>query len=260
MSFDGWASTTTRQPDPGPCEKCHGPGREQVVIHGPQGLEWRCRRCFNRTRVDLPFSPTAAPEGRQEGHLAADTLAIYVPIFAPINRESIYLILRAYFTADWCVRDVLHAMDYLPSGGNHFDRGKAWVRGEPVDTTLARLRDRLHQWRWGAEGNPDRDEIMAGPYTAMVAAMQTRADGLKQRQAARETEWHQQEHAAQQSRDRGASAGALRAATLARIQAQRTRAEANAREQAAIADQVAEVRSPFGPIAATEPVEDSTPA
>jgi hypothetical protein len=257
VSFDGyeWASTTTSRPAAGPCEKCNHRSDRQVLIRGPRGMEWRCARCHHRTAVALPFDPRKAPEGREEGNLAIDTLAIYAPIFAPLDRGILYSILRAYFTSGWCVRDVLYAMDHRPSGDSHYESGIAWSRGEPGDKTLARLRDRLWTWRWRDEGSPDRDDIMQGHYTAMRTAMETRRAELLTRQRDRIAEWQQQDQDARRAHDRGASAGARRAAAVAAVQARQERVQGDARESDHRAKQVTEARSPYG-----SESEDDAPA
>ncbi len=195
----------------------------------------------------LPWEPNVAPEGRREGHLAIDTMAIYAPIFAPIDREAIYLVVRPYFAAGWCVRDILHAIDYRPDGTGHRDTGIAWVRGEPHDQTRARLMFRLRMWRWGEADTSDGKDIMTGPYTAMTAAMKARGEALKAEQAARRAVWDREAEHAQTAIDRGASAGARRAAEVAAVLGRQRRAKADAREADHLAQLVEAARSPYGP-------------
>lgn len=243
----------------GDCPAC-GCQWQRLINEWTTRPAWRCTRCNQMTEIALPFDPVQSPEGHREGLLAIQTLSIYVPVFAKVDHEAVWRILRAYFDRGWCVRDVLHAMNYLPDGRTHSAPGVAWDLHEPTDKTLTRLMFRLRTWRWGDVDHAYGQDIMTGPYTAMKSAMLAR--GLQQQvhAAERAEQWQREAAVAQAARDRGAPAQARRMAALAAIQARQLRMAANAHEAELIRQRVIEARSPYGVTADVEPVEDSTPA
>lgn len=229
MSDAVWDRSPSYRQSSVSCPKCGAPPEAQVSFRGPTGNAWRCERCHSQTSVDLPFDPRVAPEGREEAYLAIQTLCVFAPIFSSVDTDLIYEIVRPYFVSGWCVRDVIHAINYLPDGETHPGQGAAWVRGEDRDRTLSRLRTRLRKWRW-----TDRDEgsdVMHGPYTAMVSAMQRNADMQVSRAGAREAEWHLRATAAENAREAGAPEIAKRQAAIAAGMARRARREAEEAER-----------------------------
>lgn len=226
----------------GPCPAC-GAQWQRLVNELTTRPAWRCARCNRTTEIELPFDPVQAPEGKAEGYLAIATIAIYVPVFAKLDQDAVWRILRGYFTHGWCVRDVLHAMNYLPDGRTHSAPGVAWQPDELADKTLTRLMFRLRTWRWGDVDHADGQDIMAGPYTAMTQAMRARADQQVLHAAHRAAAWRREAEAAQTARDRGAPAQARRVAALAAVQGRQRRMEADSREAARLAERFAAVRA-----------------
>lgn len=242
MDLDEWNRATAERPPADPCPRCHaGPDAQYLFNADGRRPAWRCSRCHTLGKeVGLPFDLRTPPEGRNDGHLAVETLALLAPtVFDRIDREACYLILRAYFTAGWCIRDVLHAIDYLPDGSPHRGGGNAWERGEPADRTLFRLRKRLMEWRW-SEGDLTDGDIMTGPYTATRQAMEARAVEQRERDAVRRAEWDRQDALAQTAYDRSAHVAAFRTARVAAQQGRRARAEAEERGRQQLAADLAE--------------------
>lgn len=242
--INDWGNFSRQRTGTEQCRTLNCGGTREASFAGPAGTEvWHCERCHAANGTNLPFNPKQAPEGRSEGYLALKTLAIFAPIFTPVDMEALYRIVRPYFAAGWCVRDVLHAMDYSPDGTTHWGRGPAWISGEPPDTTLARLLTRLRTWRWREADHVDGVDIMPGPYTAMVKAMAANAEVQRHRRAMNEIEYHRRDDRAREAEAKGSSVAARRVAAVSAIQGRRMHAEARAREAEAIAAQIAESRA-----------------
>ncbi|GIJ13137.1 hypothetical protein [Micromonospora andamanensis] len=201
------------RPSAFPCKTCEAPADKQDLVRAPTGYVWRCRRCNSQSSELLPFDPRLAPSGKTEILLAIETLSVYVPILQKIDPDLIYRIVRPYFDAGWCVRDVLYAINYLPNGDTHPGQGAAWVRGEHRDRTLWRMQQRLRTWRFSDK--EDGQDIMYGPYTATSSAMEQVAESQKRRATMRTVEWHEQAEAAKQAHHSGAKEVARRQAAIA---------------------------------------------
>jgi hypothetical protein len=223
--------TSKNRPSSSPCTTCGAPPAEQVPFRGPTGEAWRCRRCLQETATSLPFPPHIPPSGKPEIDQAVAALAMLVPVLRPIDDDLVYRVVRPYFDAGWCVRDVVYAINYLPDGQTHPGQGAAWVRSEHPERTLWRMQQRLRKWRFA--DREDGTDIMRGPYTATSLGMRRAADAQQEKAAARHVEWHRRVEAARMAEHSGAKAVARRqaviAATLAR-QAKR-HAEQRALEQ-----------------------------
>lgn len=220
--------TVSYRPSTTACSTCGADARQQTLMRGPTGYVWRCLRCNNQTSDSLPFDPRAVPEGKDQMLSAIETLAVYVPILGPIDKELVYETVRPYFKAGWCVRDILHAINYLPTGETHMGQGAAWVRGEDQDRTLRRLQRRLRMWRFSDRF--DGEDIMRGPYSATQSAMRQAAEAQHAQAAARAAEWHERAEAAEQARESGAREVARRQAAIAASLARQARRHAEQRE------------------------------
>src|SRR5215212_8427275 len=111
--FDEGERTTEYRPSAYPCPTCGAPPEKQTLARVPTGHAWRCGYCNNETSASLPFDPKAQPDGKEQIYLAIETLAVYVPILQAVDRDLIYRVVRPYFAAGWCVRDVIYALNYL---------------------------------------------------------------------------------------------------------------------------------------------------
>lgn len=241
MTPNGREGTTPGRPRTGACHVCWSPPEHQVAVQTPTGWAWRCTRCNATATTDLPFDPRVPPEGREEAYAAIEAICLLAPIFGSIDRDLIYRIVRPYFNVGWTVRDVVYAINYLPDGQTHPGDGKAWVRGEPRDTTLARLLRRLRTWRW-KDIDDDGSDIMKGPDTATVNAMATMARKQQFNAEGRRIAEQLQDESARLARERGASSGARRVAALAVIQARQARRSADELEQKRLAADIARGR------------------
>jgi hypothetical protein len=231
-------ATTALRPRTGPCPRCMAPPDDQRLIRGPRGPQWRCVRCNAGTDPVLPWPATAPADGREQAHLALETLAIFVPAFAGVPRNRLYEITRLHFAAGWCVRDLLHAMDRQPDGSNWTGPGSAWVRGEGPDITLARLRRRLRQWRWDDEDDRDSDDyhgpdVMAGPWRAEADAREQATAAARERHAAAVAA-----RPVLRPPDPAVVEEARRAAQVAAGEARRRRSEGEAAEREALAAEI----------------------
>lgn len=190
MDGSQWQQSTTERPNGEFCQTCAASPGDQGLFRGPTGPAWHCKGCHAVTSAVLPFDPKVPPEGRDECYAAIETLTVFVPIMATIDRELIYKIVRPYFNAGWSVRDIVYAMDYTPDGQTYVGQGAAWVRGEGRDRTLYRLQRRLWAWRWADRA--DGDDIMDGAYTSMTTAMRIRREEIEQHSAIRAVDWANQ--------------------------------------------------------------------
>ncbi|MEH1015345.1 hypothetical protein V6U90_19790 [Micromonospora sp. CPCC 206060] len=196
---------------------------------------WRCASCA-RPLAELPFSPTQVPDGRGEIEAAVGLIGVRVPALARCNPDNVYEILRPYFEAGWCVRDVLRALDHLPDNQPHPGQGVAWSVRESPDKIMWTLRQRLRAWRW--RDRPDEENIMRGWWTEMSAAMRVAKEEQDHRAAVRDEDWSRQRVSARVS-DGTARAMARRQAEIAAGIAKRARREADQRENARIAAEIA---------------------
>lgn len=228
MSSDAERVTHYR-PSAYPCGSCGASPEEQDLVRGPTGYVWRCSRCNTQTSEVLPFDPKRAPHGRSDIMLAIETLAVYVPILQPIDDELVYRIVRPYFEAGWCVRDVIYAINYLPNGDTHPGQGASWVRGEHWDRTLWRLQHRLRSWRFADKENGQ--DIMHGPYTAILTAMRQAADSQRQRAVTRANEWREREEVARHAEAGDVRGMARRQAVIAASLARQMRSRAEQKER-----------------------------
>ncbi|WP_157241088.1 hypothetical protein [Catenuloplanes japonicus] len=228
MATESSGGVTEFRPSSFPCQQCEASPDDQQLVRAPTGWVWRCRRCHGETSRSLPFDPRTAPDGREQAWAAIDTLAVYVPIIAPIDHELIYEILRPYFLAGWCVRDVIYALNYLPDGVTHPGQGTAWVRGEDPDRTLWRIRQRLRRWRFSER--EEGEDVMRGPYSATARAMADLGAGQRERAAARDLEWRERNAVARSADHSGAREVARRHAKIAASLAREAASRANQAE------------------------------
>ncbi|GAB7043607.1 MULTISPECIES: hypothetical protein [Catenuloplanes] len=232
--------STEFRPSSFPCQQCQASPDDQQLVRAPTGWVWRCRRCHAETGRTLPFDPRLAPDGRETAWAAIDTLKIFVPIIAPIENELIYEIVRPYFMAGWCVRDLLHAVNYLPDGTTHPGQGVAWVRGEDRDRTLWRLRQRLRRWRFS--DREEGEDVMNGPYSTTARAMAELGAGQRARAVARNLEWQERAAAARSAAHSGAREVARRQAKIAASLAREAASRADAAERERLVADIARGR------------------
>lgn len=239
MSSESWDHSTSLRPPSYPCPHC-GEAERRPVLGSAGGAwndrgVWRCASC-SRPLAGLSFRPTQVPDGRTEIEAAVRLIGVRVPALARCNPDTVYEILRPYFNAGWCVRDVLRALDYLPDNQPHPGQGVAWSVRDSPDKILWTLRQRLRAWRW--RDRPDEENIMRGWWTEMSTAMQVAQEEQEHRAAIREHEWAHQRAIARAS-DGTARELARRQAAIAAGIAKRARREADQRENARIAAEIA---------------------
>ena len=239
MSIESWENATSLRPPSDPCEHCGEATRKPVLARAGGGWDdrgvWRCSAC-GRPLARLAFGPTDIPDGRAEIQAAIDLIGVRVPVLARCDPAVVYEILRPYFKAGWCVRDVLRALDYQPDGQTQPGQGVAWSMRESEDRTLWRVRQRLRAWRW--RDRPDEENIMGGWWTEMSKAMRVSAEEQRHRAAIRDDQW-QLQHAAARTGDGLGRAMARRQARIAAGIAKRARHEADEREAARFAAEIA---------------------
>jgi hypothetical protein len=209
-----WASFADAPPADRPCETC-GTVTEQQLSEGPSGSSWCCRRCGRNTGHDHVFDPRRPPAGDEEFTAAADCLVQHVMALRTVGPVRVLPAVRDHFAAGWCVRDVVHALNYRPDG-EHFghDTG-VWSVQEAPAKTLARLTSRLAVWRWSEGGEGTAGAVMPGEWTATRQAMSAAARAQAEARAGHDAEWHERAAAAAESDGRGAAAARMIAAAAA---------------------------------------------
>ncbi|MEU4778296.1 hypothetical protein ABZ793_28870 [Micromonospora sp. NPDC047465] len=237
---DGLMSTP---PPDAPCLVCHAYTPRQAVTT-PQGRVWQCKRCLTSAEDEsYEFDPRRVPSGREQGTAAARVLQLLVIGLrnaqeGPLDPNDLYEVLRPYFDAGWCVRDVRHALNQLPNGAPHPDTG--WNDRLPRKQLLYRVRRRLREWRWAER--EDGDDIMPGGWTEMRKAMGAVARRQEEHAQARDAIWHEQEAAARQAASASARQAARRIAVGAAARARQIRAEGERRSQEATAQAATQAR------------------
>ncbi|MGC4808939.1 hypothetical protein ACLQ29_00205 [Micromonospora sp. DT228] len=230
-------------PPDAPCLVCHAYTPRQAVTT-PQGRVWQCKRCLtNAEDESYEFDPRRVPSGREQGNAAVRVLQLLVIGLrngqdGPLDADDLYEVLRPYFDAGWCVRDVRHALNQLPNGAPHPDTG--WNDRLPRKQLLYRVRRRLREWRW-AEGE-DADAIMPGGWSEMRKAMGVAARRQEEHSRARDAIWHEQEAIARQAASASARQAARRIAVGAAARARHIRAEGERRSQEATAQAATHAR------------------
>jgi hypothetical protein len=227
---------------------CEAKGCEQLTEHQVvldrrtgEPRQWCCTRCHTHSGLNLPFSPTAIPDGREQTEAALKTLLIYAPILLRVDQARLYLIADRFFRAGWCVKDLLYAIDYQPTGDLH--EGAELLLRDPGDITLPRIAARLRRWAWRDKYEDDKGgDVMPGPYTAMRNAMRVRHEEQQVRALSREIEWAEQERMAAEARVKDAPTLARRQVAIAQQLAKHRKRDGDEREAAALAEQVAWAR------------------
>jgi hypothetical protein len=227
------------------CEGCDGQLTEHRIVvdrHTREPRQWCCTRCHTHTSLNLEFPATAVPDGRTQIEAALRTLAIYAPIFLRVDQKRLYSVTGRYFAAGWCVKDILHAIDYRPDGSPH--ETAAINPRDPGDITLPRIATRLRDWVWRDKFEEEEGgDIMPGPYTAMRNAMRVRHEEQQVRALSRAIEWTEQARMAAEARAKGAPDIARRQVAIAQQLAKQRKREGDEREATARAEQVAWARS-----------------
>ncbi|MEV4773057.1 MULTISPECIES: hypothetical protein [Micromonospora] len=156
----------------------------------------------------------------------------------PLDPNDLYEVIRPYFDAGWCIRDVRYALNQLPNGAPHPDAG--WNDRLPCKQLLYRVRRRLREWRWSER--EDGDDIMPGGWTEMRRAMGAAARRQKEHAQAREAIWHEQEASARQAASASARQAARKIAVGAAARARQIRAQGERRSQEATAKAATQAR------------------
>lgn len=233
---------STAPPD-APCLVCHAYTPRQVVST-PRGRIWQCKRCLTSAEdQSYEFDPRRVPSGREQGTAAARVLQLLVIGLrnaqeGPLDPEDLYEVIRPYFDAGWCIRDVMYALNQLPHGAPHPDAG--WNDRLPRKQLLYRVRRRLREWRWAER--EDGDDIMPGGWSEMRRAMGVAARRQEKHAQARDTIWHEQQTAARQAASADARQAARRIAVGAAARARQLRAEGERRNREAAARAATQAR------------------
>jgi hypothetical protein len=117
-------------------------------------------------RADLdnrsgPDWATTVPTSRFAMLIAADWLRRRLPVFAGCSRKLIRHLCKPYWQADWCNRDIVHAMDHRP--GLFGQTPGVLISPERIAAPTAFIASRLAAWRT-PEGI-----ILPGYWTSRVA-------------------------------------------------------------------------------------------
>ncbi|MFG3710865.1 hypothetical protein [Micromonospora sp. NPDC047730] len=244
-------------PPPAYCELCKM-GTQKVVTSTPHGWAWQCRRCM--TICDehrWEFDPTVAPDGRAESMLAIKTLQQLVIGLrqgqeGPIDPEDLYEVVRPYFAAGWCVRDVHYALSHLPDGEEHEDSG--WNSRLPRKYALYRVRRRLRAWRWSDREDSDEDHVLEGGWTSMRKAMERAAREQAAHRAEIENDWHMQRTAARAAVNGGGRATAQAVAAGIAARSRLRKSQSRERELANVRRELEEARHYPGPLGGLRPI------
>ncbi len=241
MNYDDSRGLMNTPPPDAPCLTCQTYTPRQAVVT-PRGAVWQCKRCLTPAEEEsYEFSPRRVPSGREEGVAAARVLQLLVVGLrhsqdGPLDPADLYEVLRPYFNAGWCVRDVIHGLNQTPAGTVHPDSG--WRDRLPRKQLLYRVRRRLWEWRW-ADRDED-DDVMAGGWSEMRHAMRYAAQRQEEHGQARDAIWHEQVAAARQASNSPARRAARAVALGAAARSRQERAAAQTREQQAFARAAAE--------------------
>jgi hypothetical protein len=204
----------------------------------PRGIVWQCRRCLSPVDAQsFEFDPQRAPQGREEGTAAIRVLQQMVVGLrhsqdGPVDPDDLYELCRPYFSAGWCVRDILYALNQQPNGTTHPDNG--WSDRLPRKQLLYRVQRRLREWRW-VDRDQD-DDIMAGGWSEMRRTMTVVAQRQAAHAQARAEEWNNRRDLAQRATNSYGRHAARQAAMSAAARARAMRAQAQQREQLAAAE------------------------
>jgi hypothetical protein len=93
--------------------------------------------------------------------IAADWLRRRLPVFARCSRKLVRHLCKPYWSAGWCNRDIIHAMDHRP-GLFHQATG-VLICPERIAAPQAFIRSRLAAWR------NSENVILPGYWTSLVA-------------------------------------------------------------------------------------------
>ncbi|MFD6564592.1 hypothetical protein [Micromonospora profundi] len=244
-------------PPDAPCLVCET-YTPRMAVSTPQGRVWQCKRCLTRAEDEIyEFSPRRVPSGRQQGTAAVRVLQVLVIGLrhsqdGPLDPDDLYEVVRPYFDAGWCVRDLMHALNQLPNGTPHPDAG--WNDRLPRKQLLYRVRRRLREWRW-AERN-DHDAIMPGGWSEMRKAMDVAYRRQEEHAQARDVLWHEQLMAARQAAAADGREAARRIAIGAAARGRQLRVEAQRRAQAEAAQAAAQARRASQVLQALEELTD----
>ncbi len=98
------------------CGQCEKSTRRVVTLHGSD----RCRRCHPLGRPPMQWPMHDVPDGLAEQLLACEWLCYISPMMRVVGVENLRELLRPWFDAVWTPRDIVYALDNLPTGGSQF--------------------------------------------------------------------------------------------------------------------------------------------
>jgi hypothetical protein len=93
--------------------------------------------------------------------IAADWLRRQLPVFAACSRKLVRHLCKSYWSAGWCNRDIVHAMDHRP--GLFGQAPGILICPERVAAPRAFIGSRLTAWR------TPQDVILPGHWSALLA-------------------------------------------------------------------------------------------
>lgn len=129
----------------------------------------KCRRCHPLGRPPTQWPMHGVPAGYTEQLVACEWLCYISPTLRRIGADRLRLLLQRWFDAGWTPRDVVHALDHLPTG--EIQPGDVPPAGSDPKVTEAYVKRRLRAWL-DDEDNPlpAINQQIAGNRERQVAA------------------------------------------------------------------------------------------
>lgn len=200
------------------CGRCDKHDNRHEIIGG---YRFKCRRCHPLGRKPMQWPTFEIPSGFIEQFLACDWLCFVSPTLRRVGPDRLRMLLRRWFDADYTPKDIIYALDHLPTGELHETRTPTpSEKPQVIETWVVR---RLRQWL-------DLDEEPLPPVNSHI---RLRRNQVLAEQQSRRLEYDRlRELAADPQVTPGAARARVVASTAVSIN-RRTRAAAHERELAA---------------------------
>lgn len=97
------------------CGRCDQTDRHEII----GGQRYRCRRCHRLGRKPMAWPTFDVPDGFTEQFLACDWLCFISPTLRQIGPDRLRVVLRRWFETGYTPKDIVYALDHLPTGERH---------------------------------------------------------------------------------------------------------------------------------------------
>ncbi|MGN9914508.1 hypothetical protein ACTMTJ_43950 [Phytohabitans sp. LJ34] len=149
------------------CGRCD---KRDRMVRDTDGVR-KCRACHPLGRPPAQWPMHDVPDGYTEQLMACEWLCYVSPTLRRAGSDRLRVLLQLWFEAGWTPRDVLYALDHLPTGETQ--PGEIPTAAADPRTTEAYVKRRLRGWLDGDDGPlPPVNRQIADNRRKVVAAQE----------------------------------------------------------------------------------------